>query len=164
LRCAIPRFKDRLEADRHRPANALNSRFIICPNSPAVLKAACGCAQANGDFSSSPLAQQPTTSHLITANICPLIQTVYRGSPRPRGAQGCIKLGTRSGRAVLCARLVRVSPLLAPKRVVWKNAFRLVRDRGVQYLDTSLEPQLHKPNRVLEPGRVMGHTWEPHRG
>jgi hypothetical protein len=48
LRCAIPRFKDRPEADRHRPANALNLRCMIYTNSPAVHKAARDCGRANG--------------------------------------------------------------------------------------------------------------------
>jgi hypothetical protein len=37
-------------------------------------------------------------------------------------------------------------------------AFRVVRERSVLYLDTPLEPQLHKPNRLWKPGRVMGES------
>jgi hypothetical protein len=40
-------------------------------------------------------------------------------------------------------------------------AFRVVRERGVLYLDTPLEPQFHKPNRLWAPGshgRLTGHT------
>src|ERR1017187_1530826 len=48
LRCAIPCFKDRLDAARHGSANALDLRFMICTNSPAVHKAACDCGRANG--------------------------------------------------------------------------------------------------------------------
>ena len=70
--------------------NPLNLRFMICPNSPAAIKAACGCGRANGDFGSSPSAQQPTNPQLTTFNIRPLIQPVYGGNPRPPG--GAISL------------------------------------------------------------------------
>jgi hypothetical protein len=36
------------------------------------------------------------------------------------------------------------------------TTFRVVPGRTVHNLDTSLEPQLHKPNRLSGPGRVMG--------
>ena len=35
-------------------------------------------------------------------------------------------------------------------------------ERTVLYLDTLRKPQLHKPNRLLGQGRVMGHSWESH--
>jgi hypothetical protein len=38
------------------------------------------------------------------------------------------------------------------------GAYRIVRERCVQYFDTPLEPQLHKPNRSRKPGRVMGES------
>jgi hypothetical protein len=41
------------------------------------------------------------------------------------------------------------------------TVFRAVRSRGVHYLDTPLGPPLHKPTPLLEPGRVMGASWEP---
>ena len=37
-------------------------------------------------------------------------------------------------------------------------AFRVVWSSSVQYLDAPLEPRLHKPNRLLAPGRVMGES------
>jgi hypothetical protein len=43
------------------------------------------------------------------------------------------------------------------------TAFRVVRGRNVLYLDTSLRPQLHEPNRLWQPGRLMGDTPDPHR-
>ena len=38
-------------------------------------------------------------------------------------------------------------------------AFRVLRRRPVLYLDTPQEPQLHKPNRLWQPGRAS----ETHR-
>jgi hypothetical protein len=35
---------------------------------------------------------------------------------------------------------------------------------GAVCLDTPLGPQLHKPNRLSEPGRVMGASPDTHRG
>jgi len=61
---------------------------------------------------------------------------------------GRLKLRTRAG---LCTRLARVSPLLATNRMAWMMAFRFVRGRNVLYLDTLMEPQLYKPNRLWQP-------------
>src|ERR1035441_2284855 len=73
---------------------------------------------------------------------------------------GCARLhqalDTRIGRAVLCTRLAQVNSLLATKRVPWMTALRVVRERTVYYWDTSLVPQLYRPNRLWGPGRVMG--------
>ena len=38
------------------------------------------------------------------------------------------------------------------------TALRVARGRSVLYLDTPLGPQLHKPNRLWEAGRVMGES------
>ena len=38
------------------------------------------------------------------------------------------------------------------------TAFRVERGNSVSYIDTPLEPQLHKPNRLWQPGRLMGDT------
>ena len=46
--------------------------------------------------------------------------------------------------------------MLATKRVAWMTAFRVVQERGVQYLVTPWEPQLNKQNRLWETGRHMG--------
>jgi hypothetical protein len=43
------------------------------------------------------------------------------------------------------------------------TAFRVGRGRTVPYLDRPMGPQLYKPNRLSEPGRVMGESWESHR-
>jgi hypothetical protein len=48
------------------------------------------------------------------------------------------------------------SPLLATKRVAWMTAFRVVQRRSVSYLDASMEPQLHKPNRLWQPEGLTG--------
>src|ERR1035441_207482 len=52
-------------------------------------------------------------------------------------------------RAVPCARLARVSPLLVTKRMAWMTAFGVVLEfRAVLYLDAPMEPQMHKPYRL----------------
>jgi len=49
-----------------------------------------------------------------------------------------------------------VSPLLTMMRVAWMTTFRVVRGSSVLYLDTLLEAQLHKQDRLETPGRFMG--------
>ena len=66
------------------------------------------------------------------------------------------------GRCVLQAarpRLVRCWRQRASRR--W-GRFRLCGERTLLYLDTPLEPQLHKPNRLYMPGRVMGDSPDIH--
>jgi hypothetical protein len=62
---------------------------------------------------------------------------------------------------ILCTRLAQVS-LLATKNEAWITAFWAERERGVVYLDTPLTPQLRKPSRSLEPGRVVGESPNTH--
>src|ERR1039457_1107029 len=42
------------------------------------------------------------------------------------------------------------------------TAFRVARERSVLYSNIPLEPQLHKPNRLWKPGRVMGESPDSH--
>jgi hypothetical protein len=79
------------------------------------------------------------------------------------GKQGCLKLGTRVRRTVPCMRLARLHPLLATKWVAWMTALRVVREISVLFLDTRLEPQLHKPNPLWQPGRLAGHSPDTRR-
>ena len=58
----------------------------------------------------------------------------------------------------LCTWLDRVSPLPATKRVARMTAFRLERGRSVPHLNTLLDTQFHKPNRLSEPGMRI---WTP---
>jgi len=43
-------------------------------------------------------------------------------------------------------------------------AFRVVRPSDVPYLDTPLEPQSQKQDRLWKPERVMGDSWETRAG
>jgi hypothetical protein len=63
-------------------------------------------------------------------------------------------------------RLARISPPLAAKRVACMTAFRMVRGSAVHYLDTALEPQLYRLDRLWEPGshgRLTGHSPDTRR-
>ena len=42
-------------------------------------------------------------------------------------------------------------------------AFRVVRGESVSYLDTPVEPQLHKQDRLWKPGRLMGDSPDTRR-
>jgi hypothetical protein len=41
----------------------------------------------------------------------------------------------------------------------WMMAFRVVQGSIFLFLDTPLEPQLHKQNRLVEQLRFMGDSW-----
>jgi hypothetical protein len=106
-------------------------------------------------------------------NLCALRTSALKCSlvqPQRREERRVPTRGSWRGRAVPCTGLTRVSPLLATKRVTCMTAFRVVRGSGVSYLDTLLESQLHIPNRLRKPGRLMRdspdtrRTPDPHRG
>ena len=64
------------------PDNALNLRFMIYPNSPAAITAACGL-RIEAEARPLVLRRRARTPHLIAPSLCPLIQTVYGGNPDP---------------------------------------------------------------------------------
>jgi hypothetical protein len=125
----------------------------------AVIVVAQGCIKLG--FRAAPCSFRPCTAPLdLCGHRVSAVEPSCTLTQRREERRGPTR-GSWRGRAVPCTRLTRVSPLLATKRVACMTAFRVMRGSSVSYLDTLLESQLHIPNRLRNPRRLMGDSPYP---